>query len=104
MQEDEFNDIWFNGLTMCGCGRPDELKQFIKELLIAQSQDLNYEEKTKLRNEILEKVDKDLIFEFIFHRLEYADLVQHGGSVYGSWLTDKGKAFITAVDEFKESE
>jgi len=34
--------------------------------------------------------------EFIAHFLDQRGLTEHGGSVYGSWLTEDGYDFINA--------
>ena len=39
-------------------------------------------------------LDTDLVMEFVLHTLEKAGFLEHWSSIYGSWMTDKGKHFF----------
>lgn len=102
-REQKFNDLYFGKLEMCGCGRPNEVKKFIYDLLKNHKEEkddlISYEEMTANRKRIISEVDTDIIFEFIFHVFESKEFLEHGGSVYGSWFTDEGIEFLELLSE-----
>lgn len=93
-REEEFANLWYNDLGMCGCGNPEAVKEFLYKLMVHQTlsgiEPFNYEEWDAERKKIITDTDPHTIFEFVFHVLEHTDFAMHGGSVYGSWLSDKG--------------
>ena len=102
-RQQEFEEIYFSQIGMCGCGRPTEVKKFLYELIKNHKQykddkitsDVMFEKREK----IIKETDSDIIFEFVFHVLESSDLLEHGGSVYSSWLTEKGDKFFELLSE-----
>ena len=62
---------------LCGCGR-----ESIKDDLIAIIRDTD---------EIV-KIPDDPYHELLLHVLDHADLLEHGTSIRGSWLSEKGRA------------
>lgn len=100
---EEFEEIYFSEIGMCGCGRPDLVKEFIfkllKNLKDYQCDTITYESMVENRKTIITETDSDTIFEFVFHIFEHNDLIEHGGSVYGSWFTDKGERFVELLSE-----
>ena len=104
-REEKFDDIYYNILGMCGCGRPKEVKQFLHDLLENHRQykdnEISYEEMSEMRADIIRSADTDIIFEFIFHVFAKADLLHHGSSIYGSWFTEEGTGFLKLLSEFK---
>lgn len=86
------------GLGLCGCGRPNDVHAFLVDCLKCFDRGKGHEEWVKAGG--VERIAKIVTerpkaaAEFIAHFLEQRDLTEHGGSVYGSWLTDLGKQFI----------
>ena len=107
-RKEKFEDVYYNTIGMCGCGRPDEVKQFLFDLLENHRQykddEITYEVMSEKRKEIIKSVDTDIIFEIIFHVFENAELLEHGSSVYGSWFTEKGSNFLKLLAEFKDED
>lgn len=107
-RREKFQDIYYGDIGMCGCGRPEDIKQFLLDLLENhrkyRDDELSYKEMAEKRKSIIEDVDSDVIFEIIFHMFEDAKILEHGSSVYGSWFTDKGKLFLKLLSEFKDNE
>lgn len=103
-----FDDMYYEDLGMCGCGMPEEVKNFIYDLLknhIDGKEDvITYNEMVTKRKDIISKIDSNVIFEFVFHVLENVDLIAHDFSVYGSWLTGQGKTFFELLEEFKDDD
>src|SRR5690606_18182566 len=73
--------VIFNDLAMCGCGQYDDRLDILKEVLNACP--LYETEKTPdyLRTPL---------GEWFLCLLDKAKLIEHGSSIGGSWLTDKG--------------
>ncbi|OXB94826.1 hypothetical protein [Parageobacillus galactosidasius] len=111
--------MYFEDLRLCGCGSPDLRLKFIKGLLNLindrYEQDLPYEEYKKRLAELFGfKENKeakyyftgiqDGIVEFVLDQLNEAGLLEHGGSVGGSWLSDYGKEMLNILNEINEEE
>lgn len=72
--------LWGGILGFCCCGNPDAGLAEIKEVLEA------------IEHGTLQ--DKYLLHYYV---LDKEHLTAHGTSVYGSWLTQKGKDFLTVL-------
>ena len=107
-RKEKFEEYYFSKIGMCGCGSPNDVKNFIYDLLKNhkdyKDELIDYEKMKSKRIEIIRSVDTDVIFEFIFHVFENANLLEHGGSVYGSWFTPDGEEFLTLLKEFKDND
>jgi hypothetical protein len=107
-QQEKFENVYYNKLGMCGCGSPNEVKNFLFNLLENhrkyKDSEISHELMIKSRKELINSVDSDIIFEIIFHVFENSSLLEHGGSVYGSWFTEKGKEFLKLLSKFKDEE
>lgn len=110
--QEEFDEIYYNELGLCGCGLPEELNQFlinIVDLQLTSYRDdpyLIYETKLK---ELIISIDPYIIKSFIFYIFEKQGLMKHESNVGNSWLTDKGIRFIEILkskqlEEIKEDE
>ena len=102
-RKQEFQSIYFNDLGLCGCGRPEDIQKLLYLLLDNHNKhklkQITYDEKEEILNKILKETDPDVLFEFIFHILDNGGLLEHGGSIYGSWFTDKGKRFLDYLSD-----
>lgn len=90
------NAMYFDQLGLCGCGRPECIHKLIVDCAMMFDRDKNrWDGEAGVKG--IEKIVKerpDYVAEFIAHFLDQKDLIEHGGSVYGSWLTERGKQFI----------
>ena len=82
--------IYYGRMGLCGCGSPSEISKFLIDCLVFNENNIIDLEKLKLKV----KENPDLVAEFILHFLNSVDILEHGGSVYGSWITDFGKQVI----------
>lgn len=80
---------------LCGCGRPEDVHALLIDSLMC------FEDNTKDRNDFgikaIEEIVKErpsIVAEFIAQFLDQRELIEHGGSVFGSWPTRKGEKFI----------
>lgn len=91
----EAQAMYFN-LGLCGCGNPEEVHKLLIDCL---SQFVMPEGDWSKRGgmetiEAIVKARPEIAAEFVAHFLSQAHLTEHGGSVGGSWLTDRGKQFL----------
>lgn len=78
------------GEWFCGCGMPEEASRALLRLLrlhpLYENQD-----------ELQEWIPDDGVRYLLLYQLDRLELTEHGGSVGGAWLTDKGKAALEAL-------
>lgn len=97
----------YDGLRFCGCGSPEDASLFMYKVLSAQSKE-DYEEKKIAYNEILNISLEDNcvvngIFQFALYILNERGFLEHGTSVYSSWLTEKGECYLKLLElSFKQ--
>ena len=83
------NDL-IHELGICGCGRPEEAYKAVHEML----------KRVKDRGNIIEPDEPHVLF--MAYTLDHLEFLEHGSSIYGAWLTDKGEELLAALDIFKE--
>lgn len=70
-RSEKFDDYYFGRLKMCGCGKPNMIKNFIYELLINHTfykdDMIDYETMKSKRSDIIKSVDPDVVFEIIYY-------------------------------------
>lgn len=97
--ENEHQAFHFAVLGMCGCGLPTESFNFLKGVAACfdrrtKGEWIDAEQAVSL----LVKKDPDIAAHVLAHVLSHLDVLEHGGSVCGSWLTDKGAALVDLPD------
>ena len=87
-------------LGMCGCGSPEDAYNFCRDVLTKFDRRANHED-DKLPWVMAEDEVKKLILErpddaahVLSHLLSERKLLEHGGSVGGSWLTKWGEQLV----------
>lgn len=79
------------GEWFCGCGSPRDACRALRDLLALHPLYDN--------REALERMIPDEGVQYLMlYTLDRFDLTEHGGSVGGAWLTDKGKAVLSALE------
>lgn len=81
-----FLQEWF-----CGCGAPESAAERLRDLLAMHPL---YENRERLK--VL--VPDDGLEYLLLYMLDHFDLTEHGGSVGGAWLSEKGKAVLEALN------
>lgn len=95
------------GLRLCGCGSPEDASLFIYKVLLAQNKE-DYDERKTAYSNIFnispeENYTVNGAFQFILYVLNERGFLEHGTSVYSSWLTAKGKCYLSLLElSFKE--
>lgn len=82
-------------LGICGCGCPWEAYHAVLDML-------KRAEDRKNGKLILD--DNNPHELFMTYTLDRLGLLEHGCSIYGAWLTDKGKKMIEALEKFAKYE
>jgi hypothetical protein len=87
-------------LHLCGCGSPEDAYNFCRDVLVAFDRRENRKDGTKPWVDA-ERVVAGIIRErpdeaahVIAHLLTHLNLLEHGGSVGGSWLTPDGERIV----------
>lgn len=74
-------------LSICGCGNPKMVYRLIHVVM----------------KEILESsvkvTDHVGYYDYMIYQLNEQGFLEHGSSIYGSWVTEKGEKLIEALDE-----
>jgi len=97
----DFEILWYDKIGMCGCGNPNEMSDFVCELMDIQQRNkdkfITYEQREQARIDLFKKTDTDTIIEFVFHVLDHNGLMEHGGYVGNGWLTDEGRELLSLL-------
>lgn len=103
----KFEIMYYDRLGMCGCGTPDEMADFLANLMEIQQKskdkELTFDEREKARKELFEKTDNDTIMDFVFHVLDENGFMEHGGYVGNGWLTDDGKELLSYLKHNRDN-
>lgn len=90
--------VIYDDLGFCGCGQPEEALKLVLTLLrLAPFYDSRPEIEALLPDPGVQMI--------VLYTLDHAELIEHGGGVGGSWLTDKGERFLAlleATDDWDE--
>jgi hypothetical protein len=84
-----FHEEW----KFCGCGSPETVVKLVRDALAAIKARSDGEFKEDYLVPVLGPLDSPTRLFFLYW-LDAVGLTEHGGSVYGSWLTDKGKQVL----------
>lgn len=92
---------WYNRMNFCGCGCPEETMQYVTGILTAMKERSDSGWKIDKVDEALGAGKNTGIYYFIMYALDAMGLTEHGSSVGGSWLTDKGTEFLKRLQTDK---
>ena len=104
--DEEFIASFFvEAFNFCGCGCLSMSVKFVRDILncFEDREEDNLSPYLNL-NKAKEVCGNDNITDFMLHWLDSVELTEHGSSVYGSWLTDKGKALRDYLKKIEEEE
>jgi len=88
------NGLFYTDLGLCGCGDPYAAFDLVRDLLRLAPY---FEHRT----EVVALIGDGPAAHIILSSLDHADLLEHGGSIHGSWLTDKGEWYLKALNTVK---
>lgn len=86
--------VFYGDLGLCGCGNPETALTLIRDLLRLAPfhQDGHWQQVHAL-------IGSDGAHHIVLSALDNADLIEHGGSIGGSWATDKGQWMLWAIEQ-----
>lgn len=88
--------LWTGVLGGCGCGSSDYFAELSYKLLKEFSlSGADWDKRTL-------KVYDNEALEIIAHWMDAKGLIEHGTSIGGSWLTEKGKELLDLIDTRKK--
>lgn len=96
----EVQRFYYEELNWCGCGCPGEVLTFMRDVLQAiNNRSENWTDETNAK--IFELVPRDTALGTSYlYMLDAHGLLEHGGSIGGSWLTDKGKDILKMLNSY----
>lgn len=92
------NDLLYIQLGLCGCGNPEESFDLVRKLLALAP----YHQGPEVREEVAVLCGNPAAKHIILSTLDHADLIEHGGGIDGSWLTDKGEWYLKALNSITD--
>lgn len=89
------NGLLYMELGLCGCGPAEAAFDLIRDLLrLAPFYDH--------RAEITDLIGSGAVGHIVLSALDSADLIEHGGTIHGSWLTDKGTWYLKVLNSITD--
>lgn len=76
-------------LHICGCGCPDAVYKLIHNTM-------------KEIEEIGVRTDATNYYDFMIYQLNHMGFLEHGSSIYSSYITEKGKELLKSLEEMKK--
>ncbi len=93
---------WFFENMLCGCGCPDECVDLLHKALKGYKArtDSEWEDKS-IENIVPVYGKQDNLFAWWFlYTLSNLEIIEHGCSVRGCWLTEFGEELLRALDTY----
>lgn len=82
--------LFYGDLDLCGCGSPEDVWKLIADALKLAP---FYEHPNAVR----ELIGQPGAYHMVLSALTNAGLIEHGGSIGGSWITPKGQWYRQAL-------
>jgi len=87
-------EVFFGDLGLCGCGSPDEGWKLIHAILTECGKP---QWTVESRNALIDSIGPPGVVHLVMSLLDDV-LLEHGTSYWSSWLTDKGKWTLWAIN------
>lgn len=96
----------YEDLDLCGCGRPEYTYEVIRKFLYIRQ---DWRENKLEYTEVLNRYKRDLhvdgndnnqfgLLQFMMYILDEHEFIEHGSSITGCWLTEKGEMLLVTLD------
>ena len=103
MNKEKSDTEIIRSVGLCGCGDPASVHLFVVNFLNKWEKEKHQREtKTKMICFIKENIEQ--VYELILHFLNDKNFLEHGSSVYGSFLVSLGKRYIEIFKGCKTEE
>lgn len=89
----DHQEMHYDVLGLCGCGSPEDAYNFCRDVLVAFDRRGKWDDAEGLvKTLILARPDQAA--HVIAHMMTHLGVLEHGGSVGGSWLTNDGERIV----------
>jgi hypothetical protein len=90
-------------LKWCGCGNPEKALEYMRDVLrlLEARSAAHWDKESNAAIDAVMDTRTGLGISYAY-MLEAADLTEHGGSVHGLWLSDKGKQILAALNAVED--
>lgn len=113
------NKLFYSELNFCGCGNPEDAYDLVGTVLglLEENREQDdadpekfafYPDSARMkRGKAFREATKEYIggndgtFNLIMYLLGHVDLTEHGGSIYGSWITKKGRHYLSLMNRYQ---
>lgn len=93
------------GLAFCGCGSPEDAYELVRDILRLAPFYEGWKDGTPNRAKVRELLGRtDAVFYLVLYQLDRAGLIEHGGGIGASWLTQKGVHVLALMESAEESD
>jgi len=89
----ELHHLFMDEIDICGCGQPEQAVELVRQILNLAP--LYNNENWKKAEQLIGSAGA---FHIVLSVLDNARLMEHGGGIGGSWLTEKGEAVRDALN------
>ncbi len=89
------------GLRFCGCGSPEDAYALVRDILTLAPFFEGWETGHANHEKVRALIGTDGAFYLVLYGLDGAGLLEHGGSVGGSWLTAKGRHYLEMMRRYQ---
>ena len=96
---EKLENIVYGDIGLCGCGDPEGVVSMIGDYLKLKKSQIYIDHDAIA--EFVDKWDAHLML-FMMYILDEKEFTEHGSSVYGAWITEKGEQLLKAIEESKE--
>ncbi|WP_327335146.1 hypothetical protein OG473_39650 (plasmid) [Streptomyces anulatus] len=92
------NGLFYMDLGLCGCGLPEESFDLVRSLLALAP----YHQSPEVRKQVAALCGNSVAQHMILSMLDGAELIEHGGTITGAWLTDKGEWYLQVMNSISD--
>lgn len=84
--------LFYGDLSLCGCGTPEDAYELVRDILTLIADD-----ERGWPPLVRTLLGGPGVYHVVMSALDEAELVGHGMSIDGAWLTDKGRWYVAAL-------
>ena len=93
----ELHHFFMDEVNICGCGNPESAAVLLRDILRLCPL---YDHRAEFEKFLPDRG----VQHFILGVLSECDVIEHGGGIGGSWLTDKGKMLLGELNALSETD
>lgn len=103
MKSVDLYNFFFREQGMCTCGNPEAVITLVRDALEickrrAEGQ-WDTDSSPSQLDKLLDRPEHPGLAQAFLHILDKAQLIEHGGNIFGSWATPRGISLLRGLDE-----